>query len=68
MVGVVVRIKKEKGFCFVKSREDGADYFLHYTDLTGARIDGLREGQEIDFEPEMTDKGRRARSATCASS
>lgn len=69
MLGKVRRTTQAgRGFVFVKSNEDGQDYFLHYTDLRGSRVDQLREGQEIEFEPDETDKGLRAREASCVSS
>lgn len=47
-----------KGFGFITA-EDGKDLFFHATSCNGA-YDSFREGQQVSFDLEQSDKGPRA--------
>lgn len=46
-----------KGFGFVVD-EDGIDYFVHFSEISGDGFKRLREGQKVTFEPGEDDKKR----------
>ncbi len=64
MVGVVRNLNLDRGFLFIRVTPDGGkpvDYFAHRSALRdGLRIDDLREGDAVQFEPEDSPKGPRA--------
>ena len=47
--GTVKFFNAQKGFGFI-SREEGADVFVHYSNITGSGFKNLEEGQEVEFE------------------
>jgi CspA family cold shock protein len=47
--GTVKFFNAEKGFGFI-SREDGADVFVHYSNIEGSGYRSLEEGQAVEFE------------------
>lgn len=56
MKGNIVRIgPKTKGYGFILG-EDGNDYFLHISKLSGCIWEELTEGDEVFFEPLQRDK------------
>ena len=61
--GTVKWFNESKGFGFL-SREDGADVFVHHTEI---RTDGYRtlnEGDKVTFEVVDSPKGPRAANVT----
>ncbi len=48
-----------KGFGFV-IQEDGSEIFVHHTGIAGEGYKRLEDGQPIEYEVEMTDKGPQA--------
>jgi cold shock CspA family protein len=50
--GTVTYWNDEKGFGFIKTR-DGSSYFVHVTKA----YEGIREGDRVNFDYEMGDKG-----------
>ena len=47
--GTVKFFNSQKGFGFI-SREDGADVFVHYSNIEGSGYRSLEEGQAVEFE------------------
>ncbi|MBN1948498.1 MAG: cold shock domain-containing protein [Candidatus Cloacimonetes bacterium] len=61
--GTVKWFNDQKGFGFIAA-EDGKDYFVHHTGITGFGRKSLQEGAEVEFEVEDSDKGPRAVNVT----
>lgn len=57
--GVVKWFNEKKGFGFI-SKEEGGDIFVHYSGVAGEGFKSLKEGDNVDFEVEDSDKGQRA--------
>ena len=57
--GTVKFFNAQKGFGFI-SREEGADVFVHYSNITGDGFKNLEEGQEVEFEVGEGRKGDEA--------
>ena len=65
MTGIVRKVIVEKHFGFIKSRDDGHDYFFHRSDFHGnwdnMVSDTIAKDQiEVEFEPRDSIKGPRA--------
>ena len=48
-IGTVKFFNAQKGFGFI-SREDGADVFVHFSNIDGSGYKSLEEGQSVEFE------------------
>jgi len=48
--GTVKWFNAQKGFGFISPDNGGSDAFVHISALERAGINGLREGQKVDFE------------------
>lgn len=59
MNGKIVRLKKDKGFGFIKG-EDESEYFFHHSSVKNAVFTELEEGQDVTFEASEGAKGPRA--------
>jgi CspA family cold shock protein len=59
--GKVKRLVADRGFGFIEG-ERGDDLFFHHSELQGTTIEGLREGQMVDYE---IGQGRKGPCATC---
>lgn len=55
MQGTIKKLT-EKNFGFI-AKEDGNDLFFHANSLSGVDFSQLKEGDEVTFEVEKTDKG-----------
>lgn len=55
-------IKKvmDKGFGFIGVEGQEKDLFFHMNELQNAHFDDLREGDEVEFEVEESEKGLNA--------
>ena len=57
--GTVKWFNDQKGFGFI-SATDGKDYFVHHSSIMGTGFKTLKEGAQVQFEIENTDRGSRA--------
>ncbi len=58
-IGTVKFFNAQKGFGFI-SREDGADVFVHFSNIDGSGYKSLEEGQSVEFEIGQGRKGDEA--------
>ena len=58
-VGTVKWFNESKGFGFIES-EDGEDCFVHFSEIQGEGFKTLNEGQNVEFEKSMCQKGPQA--------
>jgi CspA family cold shock protein len=65
MQGSIKRIVRDRGFGFIRSTE-GQEVFFHRSSLQGLNFDGLKEGENVEFEMEVGDKGPRATAVRAA--
>jgi len=57
--GTVKFFNSEKGYGFI-SREQGADVFVHYSNIQGTGYRSLDEGQKVEFDVAPGRKGEEA--------
>lgn len=57
--GTVKWFNREKGFGFIVL-DDGADVFVHWSNIVGTGFRSLVEGQRVGFDTEDTEKGPQA--------
>jgi CspA family cold shock protein len=57
--GTVKWFNAEKGFGFI-ARADGADVFVHYSEIDGSGFRSLEENQSVEFELSQGPKGPQA--------
>lgn len=60
MTGHIVNIIENKGYFFIKSDEDGVEYFAHKSELNGCRWEDVRYRGRATFTAEPHDRGPRA--------
>ena len=58
-VGKVKWFNESKGYGFIES-ESGTDLFVHFSEIQGDGFKTLAEGQEVEFEEGMGQKGPQA--------
>lgn len=58
--GTVKWFNKSKGYGFIINQE-GQDVFVHYSAINGDGFRFLKQGQEVEFSVNETDKGPQAR-------
>lgn len=59
MSGKVKWFNAKRGYGFITG-EDGADYYVHYSDIQGEGFRTLGGGQEVTFDTVTEEKGARA--------
>ena len=57
--GTVKWFNESKGYGFIES-EDGEDCFVHFSEIQGEGFKILNEGQSVEFEKSMGQKGPQA--------
>ena len=57
--GVIARLLIDKGFGFIRD-EGGTEHFFHRSAVRNAVFELLREGQQVEFTVEDSQKGPRA--------
>jgi CspA family cold shock protein len=57
--GTVKWFSTSKGYGFI-TRASGEDIFVHYSSIEGEGFRSLREGDQVEFDVEDTDKGPQA--------
>ncbi len=58
--GRVKWFDSKKGFGFIEATELEKDVFVHHSGIAGDGYHHLKEGDEVEFELEETDKGPQA--------
>jgi len=61
--GTVKWFNNQKGFGFITDSE-GKDIFVHYKGINMEGFKSLEEGQAVEFDETMTDKGPQAVNVT----
>ena len=56
--GKVKWFNSQKGFGFIQPINGGADVFVHITAVERAGMDGLQEGQTLNYDLEQGQRGR----------
>ena len=57
-VGTVKWFNPVKGYGFIHPDDGDKDAFVHISAVEAAGLDGLREGQKVEFELVSDDRGR----------
>jgi CspA family cold shock protein len=56
--GKVKWFNSQKGYGFIQPTNGGADVFVHITAVERAGMDGLQEGQTLNYDLEQGQRGR----------
>jgi CspA family cold shock protein len=56
--GKVKWFNAQKGFGFIQPTTGGADVFVHISAVERAGMDGLQEGQTLNYDLEQGQRGR----------
>jgi len=59
LVGKVKWFNEAKGYGFIQ-HPNGGDVFVHYSAIAGKGYRSLKEGDEVEFEIEQSEKGPQA--------
>ena len=59
MEGTVKWFSSQKGYGFI-TPNNGADVFVHYSDIQGDGYKSLEQGDKVEFEVGKSDKGPKA--------
>lgn len=57
--GKIKRLVSERGFGFINDM-DGRELFFHQSSLVDVKFTDLKEGDDVEFEVEKSEKGPRA--------
>ncbi len=57
-VGTVKWFNATKGFGFIQPQDGAKDVFVHISAVERSGLDGLREGQKVQFDLEKDRQGR----------
>ena len=61
--GIVKWFNDSKGYGFIE-QEDGPDVFVHHSEIKGAGLKTLKEGDQVSFDIEQGEKGPKAANVT----
>ena len=56
--GTVKWFNGQKGYGFIQPTTGGADVFVHISAVERAGMDGLNEGQKVNYDLEQGQRGR----------
>ncbi|MGH9453038.1 MAG: cold-shock protein [Terriglobia bacterium] len=59
MHGIVKKLVRDRGFGFIQA-DDGQELFFHRSSLEGVNFDHLKEGAQVEFDLQTSQKGPRA--------
>ena len=59
-VGSIKKIVSDRGFGFIIPEDGGEEVFFHSSALEGVTFEALKEGDQVEYEAEIGDKGPRA--------
>jgi len=62
--GTVKWFNSEKGYGFITPDDNGADVFVHYSEIQGSGFRTLEENQQVTFEVGSGPKGDQAQSVS----
>jgi CspA family cold shock protein len=55
--GTVKWFNNDKGFGFITPDDQGKDYFVHHSAISGSGFKTLEEGAKVEFEAQQGPKG-----------
>lgn len=58
--GSIKKIVSDRGFGFIIPESGGKDVFFHVSTLEGVKIEDLGEGDQVEYETEIGNKGPKA--------
>lgn len=56
--GSVISFKADKGYGFIRPKEDGENVYVHISALQTAGIDTITPGQRLSYELKTDDNGK----------
>lgn len=56
--GSVISFKADKGYGFIRPKDDGENVYVHISALQAAGIDTLTAGQRLSYELNTDDNGK----------
>jgi cold shock protein len=59
--GTVKWFNDAKGYGFITPEDEGKDFFVHHTAISGEGFKSLTEGAKVEFEPAEGAKGPEAK-------
>ena len=62
--GTVKWFNSEKGYGFITPDDNGADVFVHYSEIQGSGFRTLEENQKVSFEVGSGPKGDQAQAVS----
>lgn len=63
MKGIIKKIVTEKPFGFITVEGQSSDIFFHKDKVVGVSFEDLKEGDEVTFETEQTDRNGEMRTS-----
>jgi cold shock protein len=58
--GTLRHFNEQKGYGFIAPDHGGGDVFVHYSDIEGAGVRSLEEGEKVTYEVPRARKGMQA--------